>query len=82
MHLYKAPIGFFVCGINIAVLNHEAHGMALSDAFINNLKEGYFTMGKRSFSATAIVACGTMGLEINHLRAEGFLVEALNNLNG
>jgi hypothetical protein len=30
-------------------------------------------MGKRSFFDTAIVACGTMGLEINHLRAEGFL---------
>jgi len=30
-------------------------------------------MGKRSFSDTAIVACGTMGLELNQLRAEGFL---------
>jgi len=30
-------------------------------------------MGDMSFADVAIVSCGTMSMELNHLRKEGFL---------
>ena len=45
----------------------------LSDAMNRLLEGGRFLMEKISFSDIAIVSCGTLNLELSHLKQEGFL---------
>jgi GTPase Era involved in 16S rRNA processing len=41
--------------------------------FILTHKYGRYPMNKISFSDIAVVSCGTLSLELNHLKKEGFL---------
>ncbi len=41
--------------------------------FIFTHKYGGYPMNKVSFSDIAVVSCGTLSLELNHLKKEGFL---------
>jgi hypothetical protein len=40
--------------------------------FILTYKYGRYPMNKVSFSDIAVVSCGTLSLELNHLKKEGF----------